>query len=229
MIRANQIQPFVDSPAMDFRNPSDADCVFIVDSDSAVRRTIRQLAESAGMRAESFDSAEDFLERADRRRTGCLIMEFCLPGISGMQLLERLETEGVWMPAIIVSGHADVAAAVRAVKLGAADVFLKPFSEVSLLESIRNSIARNRRKRQIRTMMAEFEGRMKQLNPRETRVVELVINGLATKQIALELQVSAKTIESCRTRIMEVLEVSNAAELAARVATAKTRRELGIV
>lgn len=209
----------------DLRSAMCGATLFIIDGDAAARRRMRLLGESAGMNVESFDSAEEFRQQHDPSRMGCLVLDFCLPGMTGLQLLEELKAEGMGIPAIVISGHADVSAAVKAIKCGAVEVFQRPYSEVALLESIRKALSDFRRKQQLQREIHAFELLLGRLSERENQIVDRVVQGLATKQIAAELQVSVKTIEACRTHIMSVLGVGNAAELAAKVARVKFRRE----
>lgn len=144
---------------------------------------------------------------------GCLLLDVRMPGLSGLDLQEELRRRGAPPPIIIMTGHARVPMAVRALKGGAIDFIRKPFSDQSLLERIRQAIDLDRRTRQVRTEAAKFAALLTYLTPREREVMDLVIAGKPNKIIAADLGISPKTVEIHRGRVMEKMQVESVAEL----------------
>jgi FixJ family two-component response regulator len=194
--------------------------VFIVEDDPSMRKSVRSLVESAGLRAETFASADEYLERLNPEEPGCLILDLRMPGTTGLQLLEQLRQRKVQIPAIIVTAFGDVPSAVFAIKTGAVDFIEKPFSGAQLLERVQQAIELDAKRRKDSAANAEIRGRLSLLTAREKEVLDLVVAGLASKQIAMELHLSQKTVESHRAHIMEKLQVGNVAELVNMVMTA---------
>ena len=194
--------------------------VFIVEDDPSMRKSLRSLVESAGHRAETFASADEYLERLNPADPGCLILDLRMPGTTGLQLLEQLRTRKVLIPAIIVTAFGDVPSAVYAIKTGAVDFIEKPFSGAQLLERVQQAIEQDGRRRKEVSAVSEIKTKLNLLTAREKEVLDLVVAGLASKQIAIELHLSQKTVESHRAHIMEKLQVGNVAELVNMVMTA---------
>ncbi len=200
--------------------------VFVVDDDSEVRDTLKWLVESVGLNIETFASAQDFLNAYDPNRPGCLVTDVRMPGMSGIELQEKLMAEEVTLPIIVVSGYADVPTAVRSMKGGAIDFVEKPFNEQMMLERIQLSILEDARLRQKRAQRERAQARLKSLTPREHQVMDLVILGKSNKQIARELDISPKTVEVHRSHVMAKMEAHSLAELvviAERIASATTK------
>lgn len=168
---------------------------------------------SVGFAVEVYESAGDFLDRYDRRRPGCVVLDVRMPGMSGLELQDRLVAEGIEVPIIMVSGYGDVPMAVRALKGGAIDFIVKPYTDQELLDRVNLAIACDDRRRVAAAMRADVEARVQRLTRRETQVIELVVEGKANKVIADELGLSHKTIEVHRARAMEKLRVGSLAEL----------------
>jgi two-component system response regulator FixJ len=187
--------------------------VFVVDDDRAMRDSVRSLMFSVGFAVEVYESAGDFLDRYDRRRPGCVVLDVRMPGMSGLELQDRLVAEGIEVPIIMVSGYGDVPMAVRALKGGAIDFIVKPYTDQELLDRVNLAIACDDRRRVAAAMRADVEARVQRLTRRETQVIELVVEGKANKVIADELGLSHKTIEVHRARAMEKLRVGSLAEL----------------
>ncbi|MEN8214119.1 MAG: response regulator FixJ [Pseudomonadota bacterium] len=187
--------------------------VFIVDDDEALRDSLRWLIESVGLRVETHDSAASFLQSYYPGQSGCLLLDVRMPGMSGLELQEQLERRDVRIPVVIITGHGDVAMAVRAMKAGAMDFIEKPFDDELLLASIQRALSLDVEQRKSRATQAEILARMAQLTRREHQVMELVTNGKANKQIAAELNVSAKTVEAHRAHVMEKMQAGSLAEL----------------
>ncbi len=198
--------------------------VFVVDDDSEVRDTLKWLVESVGLNIETFASAQDFLNAYDPNRPGCLVTDVRMPGMSGIELQEKLMAEEVTLPIIVVSGYADVPTAVRSMKGGAIDFVEKPFNEQMMLERIQLSILEDARLRQKRAQRERAQARLKSLTPREHQVMDLVILGRSNKQIARELDISPKTVEVHRSHVMAKMDAHSLAELvviAERIANTK--------
>jgi two-component system, LuxR family, response regulator FixJ len=187
--------------------------VFVVDDDADLRESLGWLFESAGLRFKSYSTAQEFLTDYKPEEPGCLLLDVRMPGLSGLDLQEELRRRGVPPPIIIMTGHARVPMAVRALKGGAIDFIQKPFSDQSLLERIRQAIDLDRRTRQVRMEAAKFAALLTYLTPREREVMDLVIEGKQNKIIAADLGISPKTVEIHRGRVMEKMQVESVAEL----------------
>lgn len=187
--------------------------VFVVDDDSAVRHSLRWLLESSGLLVETFESAQAFLQAYHPERLGCLVLDVRMPGLSGLDLQEQLQTQDIAIPIIIITGHGDVPMAVRALKEGAIDFIEKPFSEQLLLDRIHQGIALDAEQRIKHAQQAVIQSRIDRLTPREREVMEFVVDGKANKQIAVLLERSQKTIEIHRANFMRKMEVNSLAEL----------------
>ena len=187
--------------------------VFVVDDDADLRESLGWLFESAGLRVKSYSTAQEFLTDYKPEEPGCLLLDVRMPGLSGLDLQEELRRHGVPPPIIIMTGHARVPMAVRALKGGAIDFIRKPFSDQSLLERIRQAIDLDRRTRQVRMECTKFAALLTSLTPREREVMDLVIAGKPNKIIAADLGISPKTVEIHRGRVMEKMQVESVAEL----------------
>ena len=187
--------------------------VFVVDDDADLRESLGWLLESAGLRVKSYSTAQEFLTEYKSEEPGCLLLDVRMPGLSGLDLQEELRRRGVPPPIIIMTGHAKVPMAVRALKGGAIDFIQKPFSDQSLLERIRQAIDLDRRTREVRMECTKFADLLTYLTPREREVMDLVIAGKPNKIIAADLGISSKTVEIHRGRVMEKMQVESVAEL----------------
>jgi len=187
--------------------------VWIVDDDEAMRSSLKWLIESVGMRVESHDSANAFLQAHYPGRFGCLLLDVRMPGMSGLELLEHLREQQMIPPTIIITGHGDVPMAVRAMKNGAVDFIEKPFNDEVLLDSIRRALAIEEHRRDMSAGVADVAERLSNLTPREHEVMHMVTEGMSNKEIANTLGVSAKTVEAHRARVMEKMQAGSLAEL----------------
>ena len=187
--------------------------VFVVDDDAAIRKSLRFLIESIGLHVETFATAEQFLERYDRRRAGCLLLDLRMPGMSGLHLQDELVVRKVRLPIIIITAYAEVSTAVGALRKGAVDFIEKPFSDQVLLDRVLHAIEIDRRARQAEAEEAVTAERLAQLTVREREVMDGVVVGKANKVIATELGISEKTVESHRARVMKKLGVETLADL----------------
>jgi two-component system response regulator FixJ len=187
--------------------------VFVVDDDQAMRASLQWLIESVGMKVETFDSAQAFLDAYYPGRAGCLLLDVRMPGMSGLELQAYLARRESRIPVIIITGHGDVAMAVKAMKVGAVDFIEKPFDDEELLHSIRNALTHDEKQRQLRARRADIAARLAELTPREYEVMTMVTDGKSNKEIATALGVSAKTVEVHRARVMDKMRADSLAEL----------------
>jgi len=192
---------------------SEGATVFVVDDDRAVRESLAMLVQSAGLAAETFESAQAFLDAYHPDRRGCLITDIRMPGMSGLELQERLTNDDLRIPVIVLTGYGNVPAAVRALKGGAVDFVEKPFNPEALLDLVQQALAKDTEIRELSAQEAELAERMALLTPREHEVMSLVVAGNANKVIAIELSISERTVELHRGRIMKKMQARSLAEL----------------
>jgi FixJ family two-component response regulator len=187
--------------------------VFIVDDDEAMRDSLAWLLESNELRVSAFESGEAFLDAYRDDMAGCLVLDVRMPGMSGLELHERLQAMNSPLPIIFVTGHGDVPMAVSALKKGAADFIEKPFNDKEILRLIEQCLAIDREQSGRRRHNADIERRLASLTPREREVMDLMAAGRLNKQIADDLGISIKTVEVHRARVMDKMEVRSLAEL----------------
>jgi two-component system, LuxR family, response regulator FixJ len=187
--------------------------VFVVDDDPAMRDSLRWLIESTGVRVETYGDAKTFLQAIRPDVPGCLVLDVRMPGMSGLDLQTELVRRGVVLPAIVITGHAEVPLAVRAVKAGAIDFIEKPFSDQLLLDRVRQGLEMDRLERESRARRGEVVRRLGLLTQREREVLDLVVAGRANKEIAATLGLSPKTVEVHRAHVMDKMQASSVAEL----------------
>ncbi|MCU0833349.1 MAG: response regulator transcription factor [Chromatiaceae bacterium] len=187
--------------------------VFIVDDDQGVRAAIELLMESVGLAAESFASAQDYLDRFDASRPGCLVLDVRMKGMSGLDLQERLVEEPLHPPIIVITGHGDVPMAVRAVKNGAVDFIEKPFNDQALLDAVHRALEEDATQRGQASRLADLRERLQRLTPREREVLDQVVAGKRNKVIAADLTISQSTVEAHRARVMEKMEARSLSDL----------------
>ena len=187
--------------------------VFVVDDDDAVRKTLQLLMQSVSLNVETYASAEEFLAAYTSDRPGCLVLDVRMSGMSGLTLQDHLTSQGSNVPIIIITGHGDVPMAVEAMRKGALDFIEKPFREQILLDRVRSALARDTQNRHHEAERALIEERIKLLTPREHEVMNLVVDGKSTKQIAAQFEVSNQAIDAHRARIMKKMQTDSVAEL----------------
>lgn len=197
--------------------------VVLVDDDTAVLRSITALFESVGLEVHAFGHPQDVLN-ADPPRPGCLVLDLRMPDMSGLEVFERLRERWTDVPTIFITAHGEVAAAVRAMKLGARDFLEKPFSHQDLLERVQEALESDEARQAERADREEIRRRMETLTRRERDVLDLIVSGLSSKMIASELGISMKTVEAHRTSTMQKMQARNAAELVRLALTAGERR-----
>lgn len=196
-----------------------APTIFVVDDDVRMRDSMSWLLASVGLPVKTFGSATDFLKACDPHCHGCLILDIRMPDISGLQLQDMLAERGIRLPIIMVTGHADVPTAVRAVQKGAVDFLEKPFNDQFLLDRIHSALTLDAQRRQADLSRREVCDRFASLTPRERDVLKLVLAGQQNKMIAFELGVSIKTVESHRAKVMKKMDAKSVAELTNRCLT----------
>lgn len=187
--------------------------VFIVDDDEAMRDSLAWLLEGNGLKVRMFASATAFLDAYGTAMAGCLVLDVRMPGMSGLELHERLQALGSTLPIIFVTGHGDVPMAVSALKKGATDFIEKPFNNDEILRLIEQCLAADREQSSLRRHHAEIDRRLASLTQREREVLGLIAAGRLNKQIADDLGISIKTVEVHRARVMDKMEVRSVAEL----------------
>lgn len=198
----------------------DDQTIFVVDDDEAVRDSLGALLESAGFEVESFGSGADFLDRLDPKRGGCIVLDVRMPGLSGLEIQEKLTEKRIALPVIIITGHGDVPIAVQAIKAGAMDFIEKPFGDDIILESVGRALERGRRNKRDASSAVEIEARMARLTPREREVLGQLVIGNPNKIIAYELGISPRTVEIHRARVIEKMEARSLSHLVRLAITA---------
>ena len=187
--------------------------VFVVDDDAPMRESLKNLIRSVGLRVEAFASAQEFLRRTRPDVPGCLVLDVRLPGLSGLDLQQRMAAADSAIPIIFITGHGDIPMTVQAMKAGAVEFLTKPFRDQELLDAIQQALARDRQAREQRAQLAELRSRYHSLTPREREVIALVVTGLLNKQIAGELGTSEAAVKVHRQHVMEKMGAASLAEL----------------
>ena len=193
--------------------------MYVVDDDEAMRDSMTWLLEGEGYVVACFDSAESFLKARRDDMRGCLILDVRMPEMSGLELHEKLDALGSELPVIFVTGHGDVPMAVSALQRGACDFIEKPFHNEDLLSRIVRALELDAQLSARRQRNGAISHRLDQLTQRESEVMKLVVAGKLNKQIADELNISMKTVEAHRARVMEKMGVRTLAELVKAVVT----------
>lgn len=191
--------------------PADA-IVHLIDDDEDFRKSLAFLLGTAGLAVKIYESAVQFLERYDGSQTGCIVSDVRMPGMDGLRFLQRLKEMGVKLPVVIMTGHADVAMAVQAMKAGAVEFIEKPFSDESMLEAIRSAMARPAGG-QPAAEVEQVRSRLATLTSREREVLDALLAGHPNKTIAYDLGVSARTVEVHRANVMTKMAATSFAEL----------------
>ena len=191
----------------------DAALVYIVDDDDAIRDSLSLLMRSVGLASETHESAGDFLQAYEPDKLSCLIADIRMPGLSGLELQQELNERHAEVPIIFITGHGDVPMAVKAMQAGAMDFIQKPFRDQDLLDKIHKALQEDRERRNSRREVSVIRERLDTLTPRETEVMQKVVQGCANKVIAMDLGVSQRTVELHRARVMHKMRVRSLAEL----------------
>ena len=200
----------------------DEPLVYVVDDDEAVRDSLTLLLKAVGLASQTFSSAAEFLNHYDPEQHGCLVADIRMPGMSGLDLQDELNRGGAQIPLIFITGHGDVPMAVDAMKSGALDFIEKPFRDQDLLDRVQQALAWDKERRIENLKTLAIRERLATLTPRETEVMECVVQGQANKVIAMDLGVSQRTVEIHRARVMEKMAVRSVAKLVREVEAAKS-------
>ena len=187
--------------------------VYVVDDDDAVRDSLLLLLRSIGIDGRAFATATDFLDAYDPKLHSCLVTDIRMPGMSGLDLQRELKERGAPIPIILITGHGDVPMAVEAMKEGALDFIEKPFRDQDLLDRVQQALTWDEEHRSKNLETLSIQERIAALTPRETEVMELVVQGCANKVIAQDLGVSQRTVEIHRARVMEKMGMRSLAAL----------------
>jgi two-component system response regulator FixJ len=188
--------------------------VHVIDDDAGMRKSLHMLLKMANISTEVYESGDAFFEEVDGSQPGCIVLDLRMPGMSGIEVLQKLGDRHIEMPAIVISGHADVPTAVRSMKLGAVELLEKPFEPRVLLAAVERSLHQalalyERRREQLAT-----RDRLSSLTRRELDLLKLVVGGSSNKQIAIEMGISVKTVANHRANLMAKTKAINAADLA---------------
>ena len=192
---------------------TDSAVVYVVDDDASIRKSMNRLIRSLGYEVKTFEGAEEFLDMGATNDLSCLVLDIRMPGLSGLELQERLVEAEDDIPIIFVTGHGTVQDSVRAIKGGAVELLEKPFDDQALSDAINASIEKAASSKCDREEMKELRDRVDTLTPREYEVFQLVVRGMLNKQIAMKLDISIKTVKVHRARVMEKIQVKFLAQL----------------
>lgn len=179
--------------------------IHIVDDDEAVRRSLKLLLDSAGFRTREYNGGREFLECYEPSKPECLLLDLRMPDMDGFAVQRELGERGIDIGVVFLSGHGDVPIAVRAVREGALDFVEKPFDKDHLLERMRACIAADIEQQHARLQRADAEERLARLTAREKQIVDMLVDGKINKVIGAELNISTRTVESHRARVMKKL------------------------
>jgi len=188
-------------------------CVHVVDDDKEVRESLQWLLESINLQTKLYENGEVFLNNFQPNLPGCVVLDVRMPGINGMELYQMIKRLDPNLPVIIVTGHADVPMAIRAMKEGAFDFIEKPYNDQNILEPIQNAINQYDDLKKNHQRQQALQQRFDTLSKRETEVLKGVLKGRPNKLIAEDLCISIKTVEVHRANLMSKLSVKTVTEL----------------
>ena len=187
--------------------------VFLVDDNAGVRTALGRVFQSVGYEVQQFDSAQAYLENASPEDSGCLVLDIKMPGMTGLDLQERLSTLGFTTPIIFITGYGNVPASVRAMKWGAVDFFEKPLNHGELLDAVERAVKQDAEDREQRSDRVEARLDFEVLTPRQFEVMTCMVDGMPNGEIAQELEISDKTVKIHRARVMKKMEAGSLADL----------------
>jgi FixJ family two-component response regulator len=194
-------------------------CIYIVEDDEAVRDSLALMLESVGHNVKAFATADAFLSAYSPQMSGCIVLDIRMPGMDGMELQSRLNAMNSILPIIFVTGHGDIPMAVEAMQRGAMDFVQKPYREQELLSKISSALKLDEENRQSLQEKQTIIEQLASLTPREHEVMEGMVAGKANKVIAYDLDISQRTVEIHRARVMEKLNAKSLAHLVRMVMT----------
>ncbi|ADP96817.1 MULTISPECIES: response regulator FixJ [Marinobacter] len=201
--------------------------VYVVEDDEAVRDSLELLLKSDGKPVKTYESATAFLKDYSDKMAGCIVLDIRMPGMDGMELQKKLNEKHSILPIIFVTGHGDVPMAVDAMKEGAVDFIQKPYREEALLEKIEAALKQDLEQRKSLDEKQEIIRRIKSLTPREHEIMDRMIAGQANKVIAIELEISQRTVEIHRSRVMHKMGTHSLAHLVRMVLSVKDLIDAG--
>jgi FixJ family two-component response regulator len=193
--------------------PPASPIVFVVDDDVSVRESLELLIQNEGWQAETYASAQEFLDRPQSVVPSCLVLDVSLPGLNGLDLQQQVASERSDIPIIFITGHGDIPMTVRAMKAGAVEFLTKPFSNEVLLNAIHQALERSRKALGQKGQIDEMRKCYASLTPREREVMALVVSGLLNKQIGGELGISEITVKAHRGQVMHKMKADSLASL----------------
>ena len=220
MILARALGDAVGSSPMSTVTPN----VFVVDDDVSVRESLELLIQNEGWQAETFASAQEFLDHPRAALPSCLILDVSLPGLNGLELQQRVAAERTDMPIIFITGHGDIPMTVHAMKAGAIEFLTKPFNDEALLTAIRQALQRSRLALSHEAEIRQLRNSYALLTPRERQVMALVVSGLLNKQIGGELGISEITVKAHRGQVMQKMKADSLASLVKMAAKLRSAR-----
>jgi len=217
--RVDGSAPTAQSPAslgssVSERARTDPAIVYVVDDEPSIRNSTKELAESVGLRVQTFATAQEFLGSQRPDVPGCLVLDVRLPGLSGFDLQRELAQTNKPVPIIFITGHGDIPMSVQAMKAGAMDFLSKPYRHQDLLDAIAHAIERDRQARRQRSELAELHRRHESLTPREREVMAFLVKGLLNKQVGAELGMTLPTVKFHRAHVMQKMKADSMADLA---------------
>lgn len=187
--------------------------VFIIDDDEAMRDSLGLLMRSVGINYETYSNAQSFLENYEESRSGCLLLDIRMPGMSGLDLQQKLQEMDAELPILFITGHGDVPMAVEAMKKGAVDFFQKPFRDQALLDRISQVMAQLNDNQKKQAERQQIRSRLERLTARENEILNLVVQGVGNKVIAADLGISQRTVELHRAHVMQKMQADSLAQL----------------
>lgn len=193
--------------------PTDQPTVHVLDDDQAVREALEFLIQTVGLSVKTYPSPTRFFEEFDPEAVGCLIMDIRMPVMSGLQVQTELKNRHIDIPIIMMTGHGDVELCRRAFLNGAVEFLLKPIDEQQLIDALQKAVRQHIQSREKLAVTQQARELLDKLSPREKEVLQGMLEGLSSKQVAKELGLSPRTVETHRSHIMEKLEVSSLAQL----------------
>ena len=190
-----------------------SELVHIIDDDDALRDSLSFLLSSVGIKTKSYETATGYSNDPERGACGCILTDVRMPGMSGIDLLRKLKSDGITVPVIVMTGHGDVPLAVEAMKLGALDFVEKPFNDDALIASVRSALGEAKRHSVHEEERKEIDARLAQLTARERQVLDGLVAGQPNKVIAYELGISPRTVEIYRAIVMTKMQANSLSEL----------------